>query len=250
MSFRLILLTLLFLAFKISARAQVPDFDRYPTREIDRPYLIPGDLREIRLGGSFLLKRPTRGASGQLGFQPLIQYESGHSETFAWLFSPLPFGFKAQPIFNDRHRLGFLMYYEYFATGVAVNYRFRTGGMTAIEVEAAADEIDVFFVKTRRAEIAFRPIFQLTDRLALIGSGAYGRYGFGSDYLDAFLDGFPRDSADRGWASANAWSAGIEAQWTVNTRFDLRGGVTRWHYLANGLTSDALTGQAQGRFRF
>lgn len=249
MRFRLLLLTLLFLVFKWSAHAQVPEFERYPRREVDRPYLLPGDVRQIRLGLHGVLGRPGVTAGTGSGSIPILQYESGHSETFSWFFNPLPLGFKAQPIFTDHHRVGFLAYYEYFATGVSVQYRYR-GGAGAVELEANGEEIDVFFVKTRRMEVVLRPVFQVTDTIAILAAGTYGRYGFGSDRRRAVLEGFASDSEDRAWTSANAFTAGIEAMWSVNPRFDLRGGVARRHYFANGLTSDPLEGQASVYWRF
>lgn len=222
----------------------------YPRREIDRPYLIPGHLRELRVGGGGIF---SVGNTPSPGFVPVLEYESGHSENFAWLFSPIPLGFKVQIVQNDRHRLGVRAHYQVFAYGLAANYRLKWLSQ-AIEVEGVLDALDLFVIQTRSREIIFRPMFQITDDWVLILSGSIGRYRYGTEFLSVLFSGFSRDPAHPGFVSTNGLSAGADVQFPLSMNndlaMDLRVGAKALYFYEGTATAEAIQSSLMLRARW
>jgi len=218
----------------------------YPRREIDRPYLIPGHLSELRVGLGVTF---STGSSPSPGLVPTLEFESGHSENFAWLFSPIPIGFKFQVLHNDHHRLGLRAHYQGFAYGTALNYRFRFANQ-AIEIEGVLDGLNLFVIKTRTQELVIRPMFQVSDDFVMIVSGSYGRYSYGVDFLSVLFADFGRDPRHSDFVSTQGLSAGLDLQFPFNDQIDLRVGVKALHFYEGNATADAVNSNLLVRARW
>lgn len=212
----------------IAAHAEGTKVD-YPRREIDRPWVIPGYMNQLKLGGDGLFKN---GGGTQSLLLPVIEYESGHSDDFAWILNPLPIGFKYQLLINNTHRLGLKAYYEVFSYGALLNYRLRLFEQ-AIEFEGKFDRMNLLWVHGRTTEVSARAIFQISDEVAFMPLGKYGYYAQRVDFMDG-----------------NGFTGGVDVQWNTNARIDVRVGAAAIYYFTDGDSQYATQADLTVAFRF
>src|SRR5690349_14594687 len=93
--------------------ASGPALDKYPSREIDRPYTLPKGVAAWHVPASYsVVSTNTSPASSSFAINPLV-WQSALSDDWNLIWFPVPLGVSHQFMNTEKNRLGFT-----FVTGV------------------------------------------------------------------------------------------------------------------------------------
>jgi len=208
--------------------ASGPELDKYPRREIDRPYTLPKGVAAWHIPGGYTNTVSNSAPAASAGLIYPLVWESSLSDDWNLIWFPIPLGVSHQIMNTDKTRLGFsfLSGFGYgssqgwfFSPTLSVSDRHKISNDIAIEVTpSVAFDITTGGGPVRwAANVSTGPVLQLSDEFALKYSLVLG-VANGKDVMSGFQDS---SSVPVGVTSFNM-GMGMSAVWSFARQWDFR----------------------------
>ena len=173
-----LILTLL-AVFSFFSCAGRPNLVNYPSREIDRPAIVPEGLSKWYIFSSLVKSKDDVSSDRNTIDVSPLSFESSLSENWSLLWSPLPFGVKYQFFNTEQNRLAFLTFLGFsYGTGsglklfpnFALYYRLKLTSDFGFDIEPFFDPLISYKDGQKyrwTAGFSAGPLFQLSDSVSI-----------------------------------------------------------------------------------
>ncbi len=217
MNIKSYLLVLLCLSTGLGCASKNKLVEKYPLSEISRPYTLPNNVDSwsvlaFPFESTFLVN-------------PLY-WEMSFSDTFSLVWAPLPLGLKWQILNTENHRLGVSAIYVVLGGLANLNYRYKTAGSWALDLDYNYTSFDVYLLKLDMSTGSIGPLYQFTDRIAgkIYISTFTGRVSSGlvSDIIDTAFGGVRSNSS----LDFSGTGGGLDLFYSFNHQWNMKAGVS------------------------